>query len=86
VPFLIASRAGALADRTGPRALAVAGLALQAAGMAWIALVATPGVSYAALVAPMTLSGAGLAVAIPALTRSATSTTPLADIGGGAGH
>jgi EmrB/QacA subfamily drug resistance transporter len=84
-PVLIAPKAGALADRLGARPLAVAGMALQAAGMAWMAVVATPGVGYGALLAPMLASGAGLAIAIPALTRSATSTTPLADIGRASG-
>jgi hypothetical protein len=44
-----------------------------------------PGVSYGALVAPIALSGAGLAIAIPSLTRSATATTPLADVGKASG-
>jgi MFS family permease len=85
VPFLIAPRAGALADRIGARPLVVTGLLAQAAGMAWIAAIATPGVSYWTLVAPMCMSGAGLGLAIPALTRSATSTVAAADIGTASG-
>jgi EmrB/QacA subfamily drug resistance transporter len=85
VPFLIAPRAGALADRIGARSLVVTGLLAQTAGMAWIAAIATPGVSYWMLVAPMCLSGAGLGLAIPALTRSATSTVAAADIGTASG-
>ena len=49
--------------------------------MAWIAAVAGPGTGYLALVAPMIIIGAGLALAIPAVTRSVTSTVPPADIG-----
>jgi EmrB/QacA subfamily drug resistance transporter len=85
VPFLIAPRAGALADRIGERSLVVSGLLLQTAGMAWIAAVAAPGVSYLALVFPMSLFGAGFALAIPALTRSVTSTVAAADIGAASG-
>jgi predicted MFS family arabinose efflux permease len=85
VPFLIAPRAGALADRIGARPLVVTGLLAQAAGMAWIAAVAGPGNSYWTLVAPMCVSGAGLGLAIPALTRSATSTVAAADIGTASG-
>lgn len=84
-PFLLAPRAGALADRLGARWLAVTGLILQTAGMSWIAAISTPTVSYLALVAPMTLVGVGFAGAIPAVTRAATSGTPMADIGKASG-
>jgi len=83
-PFLIGPRAGALADRIGERTLVVAGSLLQAAGVAWIAAVAGPG-SYLALVVPMTMIGAGFALAIPAVTRSVTSSVPPGDIGTASG-
>jgi EmrB/QacA subfamily drug resistance transporter len=85
VPFLIGPRAGALADRTGERALVVTGSLLQAAGAAWIAAAAGPGSSYLALIAPMTMIGAGFALAIPAVTRSVTSSVATADIGTASG-
>ena len=84
-PFLIGPRAGALADRIGVRALVVTGSLLQAAGVAWIAAVAGPGTGYLALVVPMTLIGAGFALAIPAVTRSVTSSVAPADIGTASG-
>jgi EmrB/QacA subfamily drug resistance transporter len=80
-PFLVGPRAGALADKVGERALVVTGALVQAAGIAWIAAVAGPGTSYLALVTPMILVGVGLALSIPAVTRSVTSTVPPADIG-----
>jgi EmrB/QacA subfamily drug resistance transporter len=80
-PFLVGPRAGALADRVGERVLVVTGSLVQAAGVAWIAAVAGPGTGYLALVTPMTLIGVGFALAIPAVTRSVTSTVPPADIG-----
>jgi EmrB/QacA subfamily drug resistance transporter len=80
-PLLIGPRAGALADRIGERALVVAGALLLAAGAAWIAAVAGPGGGYPAMIAPMTLIGIGLALAMPAVTRSVTSSVPPADIG-----
>ena len=84
-PFLVGPRAGALADRIGERALVVSGSLLQAAGVAWIAAVADPGSSYLVLITPMIMIGAGLALAIPAATRSVTSTVPPADIGTASG-
>jgi EmrB/QacA subfamily drug resistance transporter len=85
IPLLFAPRAGALADRIGERPLAVTGLALHAAGMAWIAAVAAPGASYLVLLPPICLSGLGVTLAIPAVTKSATSTVPPADIGTASG-
>jgi len=80
-PFLVGPRAGALADKVGDRVLVVTGSLVQAAGVAWIAAAADPGTSYLALVTPMILIGVGLALSIPAVTRSVTSTVPPADIG-----
>ena len=84
-PFLIAPRAGALADRLGERPLIVTGLALQALGMGWIAAVATAHAPYLALVTPMTVSGIGLSLAIPAVTKAVIGTSAPADIGKSSG-
>jgi hypothetical protein len=62
-PFLIAPRAGALADRIGERALVVTGVSLQAGGMAWIAAAVRATSGYPALIAPMALAGAAFAAA-----------------------
>jgi EmrB/QacA subfamily drug resistance transporter len=62
MPIFIAPIAGALSDRIGGNRLMTVGLTLQAAGLAWIAAVQTPTVSYASLVAPFILSGAGMAL------------------------
>jgi MFS family permease len=69
-PFLIAPRAGALVDRFGGRPLILIGLVLQAVGMAWMAAIADPGVSYLELAMPMTVSGIGFSIALPAVTRT----------------
>jgi EmrB/QacA subfamily drug resistance transporter len=84
-PFLIAPRAGRLADRIGDRPLIVSGLALQGAALAWIAIIAAPHVSYAAMVAPLFISGAGLGLAIPAVTKAVVGSVPLGDIGKASG-
>ena len=84
-PFLIAPRAGRLADRIGDRPLIVSGLALQGAALGWIAIIAGPQVSYAAMVAPLFISGAGLGLAIPAVTKAVVGSVPLGDIGKASG-
>jgi EmrB/QacA subfamily drug resistance transporter len=80
-PVVIALRAGSLADRWGPRPLVIAGLALQAVGMGWIALVISPGVGYAALLGPMTVGGIGFALAIPSVTKAVVGAVAPRDIG-----
>ena len=64
--FVVAPIAGNLVNRLGERPLVVAGLGLQAVGMAWIALIATPDLAYVSLVAPLILAGAGVSMAMPA--------------------
>jgi EmrB/QacA subfamily drug resistance transporter len=62
MPIFVSPLAGALSDRIGGRPLMATGLALQAVGLAWIALVSTPTVAYSALVIPFILSGVGIAL------------------------
>ncbi len=62
--FVVAPIAGALVDRIGERPLLVGGLALQAAGMAWIALIAEPGLAYGEMIAPLVVAGVGASMAI----------------------
>src|SRR6202050_2864087 len=84
-PFLIAPRAGKLADRIGERPLVVSGLLLQVAGFAVIAVIAAPRLAYPALLAPMMISGAGLALALPAVTKAVVGSVPRGDIGKASG-
>jgi EmrB/QacA subfamily drug resistance transporter len=58
--LFVAPVAGALSDRIGGRPLMAGGLALQAAGLAWIAAVSTETVGYGSLVVPFILSGIGM--------------------------
>ena len=64
--FVIAPASGGLVHRFGVRPLIAAGLAGQAAGMGWLALVVHAGLPYPNLIAPMVLAGAGISVAMPA--------------------
>jgi EmrB/QacA subfamily drug resistance transporter len=62
MPMLVAPVAGLLSDRIGSRPLMVAGLALQAVAMAWLAVVASPDVAYSSLVGPFIVAGTGMAL------------------------
>src|SRR6516162_739410 len=84
-PVLVAPLAGRLVDRTGPRPLMVVGLVLQAAGFAWIALIATATVSYTALILPFVIAGVGISMAFPATPTAALSAVPPADMGKASG-
>src|SRR5438876_1214129 len=60
MPIFVAPIAGALSDRIGGARIMATGLALQAAGLAWIAAVSNPTVPYSELVAPFVVSGMGM--------------------------
>ncbi|MFF7182114.1 DHA2 family efflux MFS transporter permease subunit [Streptomyces sp. NPDC008121] len=62
MPMLVAPLAGYLSDRIGGRPVVAAGLALQAVGLAWFALIVTPDVSYAAQLPALIVSGIGMAL------------------------
>src|SRR6202035_2606782 len=64
-PMIVAPLAGALADRIGTRPLLVTGLALQAAGLAWFAAVASAAGGYGQFVAPLIIAGVGISMSIP---------------------
>jgi len=79
--FLVAPLAGALVNRIGERPLIVGGLLLQAAGMAWLWLIAVPDVAYAMLVAPLIVAGAGVSMAMPAAQNAVLSSVAAHEIG-----
>jgi EmrB/QacA subfamily drug resistance transporter len=66
----VAPVAGALVDRFGERPFMVAGLSLQAVGMAWLALIVEPGMAYSEMLAPLIVGGVGVSMAIPAAQNS----------------
>src|SRR5215207_8994023 len=81
----VAPVAGALADRIGERPLMVAGLSLQAAGMAWLALIAEPGMAYPRMLAPLIVAGVGVSMAIPAAQNSVVGSVATDALGKAAG-
>jgi EmrB/QacA subfamily drug resistance transporter len=85
-PMLIAPLAGRLIDRIGTRPLLVAGLLLQAAGLAWVALLASTGSSgYGRYVLPLIVAGVGVSMAIPSVPTAALGAVGPADIGRASG-
>jgi EmrB/QacA subfamily drug resistance transporter len=62
MPIVVTPIAGALSDRIGGRPLLVIGLALQAIGLGWMALVASPTVPYLTLVPAFVVSGVGMSL------------------------
>ena len=83
--FIVAPITGARISRVGERPFAVVGLLLQAAGMGWIALTASPDVAYWRLVAPLMMAGFGVSMAMPALQNTVVNAVPPASIGKASG-
>jgi EmrB/QacA subfamily drug resistance transporter len=83
--FFVAPLSGSLVDRIGERPLLVTGLAMQAAGFIWVALIAGVDVSYGAMIPALILAGSGVAMAIPAAQNSIVSSVAGDDIGKASG-
>src|SRR4051794_8965300 len=81
----VAPVVGSLVDRFGERPFMVGGLALQAAGMGWIALIADPGLSYGQFVLPSIVAGVGASMAIPSAQNSVVGSVAQEDVGKAAG-
>ena len=73
--FFVARR-GALVDRFGERPFLGVGPLLQCAGMAWIALLAEPGMAYGALVPPLMVARVGISMSFPAAQNSVVGSVP----------
>jgi MFS family permease len=81
----VAPVVGALVDKVGERPFMVAGLSLQAAGLAWLALIAEPGMAYSQMVAPFIVGGVGVSMAIPAAQNSVLGSMAESALGKAAG-
>jgi EmrB/QacA subfamily drug resistance transporter len=85
-PMVVAPLAGALADRIGTRLLLVTGLVLQAAGLAWVAWLASAGDGgYGRFVAPLIIAGVGVSMALPTVPTAALGAVPPGDVGRASG-
>jgi EmrB/QacA subfamily drug resistance transporter len=83
--FVVAPIAGNLVGRVGARPLIALGLTLQALGMGWIAAVSSAQMSYAAMIAPLVIAGAGISLAIPSVQSAVMNAVGPADLGNAAG-
>jgi EmrB/QacA subfamily drug resistance transporter len=80
-----ARKAVPLAERFGDPFAVALGLAVQAAGLAWIALIAQPSMAYAGMILPMILTGAGFGVAVTNVQKAVVGAVPVLDIGKASG-
>jgi MFS family permease len=81
----VAPIAGALADRFGERPLIAGGLLVQAVGLAWIAVIAGPDMTYGEFVLPAVVAGIGVSMAIPAGQNSVVGSVADDAVGKAAG-
>jgi EmrB/QacA subfamily drug resistance transporter len=84
-PLLVVPAAGALFDRVGARPLAVPGLAMQAAGFAWVAWLAGTPAGYGGYVVPFVIAGTGISMALPCVAAAGLNAVPPASLGKAAG-
>ena len=79
--IVVAPIAGALGDRIGERPLVVGGMALNAVGLAALALIAEPGVSYATVLVALVVTGIGASTAIPVVQSALIGAVAERDVG-----
>lgn len=83
--FVTAPLAGHVADRIGHRPVLIVGLALQAAGTAWLALLASDRLSFVEMVPPLVVAGLGTSAALPVSQAAIVADLSDADLGIGSG-
>jgi EmrB/QacA subfamily drug resistance transporter len=80
-PVVFAPLAGVLADRYGNRPFMVLGMIFQAAGLAWVAEIAGPGVSYGELSVALIIAGIGTSCCFPTVANAVMGSVPLSEAG-----
>ena len=83
--MIVAPIAGALTDRIGGKPFLVAGLALQAIALAWMAAVISPNVPYTEIVAPFALAGIGMGLFFAPVATVIMSSVKLIEAGQASG-
>jgi MFS family permease len=85
MPMIVAPLAGVLATRLGTRPVMLAGLAFQAVGIAWMALVLDPAMAYAELIGPFAITGVGMALVFPTAPEAVLASVRQSDEGKASG-
>lgn len=86
IAVIVAARSAAgIAKWFSDAGAIVLGLLIQAASLAWIALIARPDMAYAGMIVPMILSGAGFAVAVTIGQKAVVGAVAMPEIGKASG-
>jgi EmrB/QacA subfamily drug resistance transporter len=80
-PMVIAPLAGGLADRYGNRPFMVVGMVMQAVGLGWVALIASPDVGYLQLGIALTVAGVGTSLCFPTVANCVMGSVPPQEAG-----
>jgi EmrB/QacA subfamily drug resistance transporter len=80
-PMLIMPLAGKFAGRFGERVFMIAGLALQAIGLGWVAAIAAPGMDYPELGVALAVAGLGISLVFPVVANVVLSSVPPEEAG-----
>ena len=75
-PAFVAPIAGIVSARMGARPVLAAGLAMMAIGLGWLAAITSPAVSYASLVLPFVITGAGMGMFFAPIANVVLSAVP----------
>jgi EmrB/QacA subfamily drug resistance transporter len=73
--------AGKLAERHGNRPFMALGLLLQAIGLAWVAVVASPHLGYGRLGLALTVAGIGAGLVFPTVSTEVLASVPAEEVG-----
>jgi EmrB/QacA subfamily drug resistance transporter len=84
-PMVVAPLAGGLADRFGNRPFMVLGMVMQAIGLGWVALIASPHVGYLELGIALTIAGVGTSLCFPTVANSVMGSVPPEEAGPASG-
>ncbi len=79
--LVIAPLSGILVNRVGTRPLIVGGLLLETIGLAWMGLLGAPGHAYPEFLAPLIITGTGVAMTLPPLQNTIINSVAVGEIG-----